>query len=144
MENHKDNRRKKLIDLSIKIGTYLFILYILFLLGRVLWINANLKNSIEKLHQQIAALEQQKKDMSNLILYYQSDAFKELEARKKLGLKKPGEKVVIIPASLAGGSTSPTPANFIEEVEKEKRGVAGKETTIEEPNWRLWWEFFMR
>jgi len=142
MENHKDNRRKKLIDLAVKIGTYVFILYILFLLGRVLWINANLKNSIEKLHQQIAALEQQKKDMSNLILYYQSDAFKELEARKKLGLKKPGEKVVIIPASPAGGDS--TPANFAEEVEKEKRGVAGKETTTEEPNWRLWWEFFTR
>lgn len=142
MDNHNKNRQKKLIDLAVKVGTYVFILYILFLLGRVLWINANLKSSIEKLHGQIAALEQQKKDLSNLVLYYQSDAFKELEARKKLGFKKPGEKVMIIPTSPDSGNSPP--ANFAEEVEKEKKGVAGKETTQEEPNWRLWWEFFTR
>jgi len=134
MENH---RHKKLIDLLIKIGTYVFIVYILFLLGRVLWTNFNLKESISKLHQQIAVLEQQKKDLNNLILYYQSDSFKELEARRKLGFKKPGEKVVIL-------ELSPSAENFPEEVEKEKKGVAGKSTASVKPNWRLWWEFFMK
>lgn len=130
-------RHKKLFDLAIKVATYIFIFYILFLLGRVLWLNFNLKESIEKLQEQIVVLEQQKKDLNNLILYYQSDSFKELEARRKLGYKKPGEKVVIL-------ELSPSSENFPEEVEKEKQGVAGKSTASEEPNWQLWWEFFMQ
>ena len=134
MEN---NRRKKLLDSAIKIGMYLIIFYILFLLGRALWVNYNLKKSIDKLNQQIASLEQDKKNLENLNLYYNSDSFKELEARKKLGLKAPGEKVMIV-------QTSPTPENFPEEISQEQKAVTPSSQNKEEANWLLWWQFFTK
>ncbi len=137
MEN---GRRKKLIDLAIKIGTYVFIVYILFLLGRAILTNYNLKNSIGKLQGQIATLEQEKKDLNNLILYYQSTAFKELEARKKLGYKASGEQVMILPTPTPSGSAT----NFPEEVSQEQKAIAGQNQAKVAPNWQLWWDFFIK
>ncbi len=139
MDNNFGSKRpKKLLDLSSKVGIYLFIFYVLFLLGRAILTNYNLKNTIVKLQDQIVALEQQKKDLDNLILYYQSTAFKELEARKKLGLKAPGEKVMILPIPV----TSAT--NFPEEVRHEQKAVAGTNQNKDAPNWQLWWQFFTK
>ena len=121
----------------IKIATYLIIFYILFLLGRTLWTNYNLRSSIEKLNQQIVILNQEKKNLENLNLYYQSDSFKELEARKKLGLKAPGEKVMIL-------KVTSSPGSFPQEVEKEKEETAPKTNETPSPNWLLWWEFFTK
>lgn len=134
--NFGSNRQKKLPDLAAKVGIYLFVFYILFLLGKAILTNYNLKNTIGKLQQQIAILDQQKKDLKNLILYYQSAAFQELEARKKLGLKAPGEKVMILPVP------SNSEANFPEEVTQEQKAVAGQNQKRTAPNWRLWWQFF--
>lgn len=134
MDNNQGN---KLLDSLSKIGVYLIIFYILFLLGKSLWTNYQLKRMIDKLHSQIATLELQKKDLENLIVYYKSDAFKELEARKKLGYKRPDENVMVLPAT-------PTPMNFPAEVEKEKQGVVVEKEEVKTANWLLWWEFFMK
>ena len=133
----KEERWRKLLDLGIKIGTYVFIFYLLFLLVKVIWSNYNLQESIKNLNQQIAILNEEKKNLENLNLYYQSDSFKELEARRKLGLKAPGEKVMVL-------AVTPTPQNFSEELEKEKESTALKTGEDRIPNWRLWWEFFMK
>lgn len=138
--NFGSNRRKKLFDLATKVGIYVFVFYILFLLGRAILTNYNLKNSIGKLQEQIAVLEQEKKDFNNLILYYQSNDFKELEARKKLGYKASGEQVMILPTPAASG----TAANFPEEVSQEQKAIAGQDQMKEAPNWQLWWNFFIR
>lgn len=132
----------KFIPKFAKIATYFVIFWILFLLGRAVWQNWDLKHSIWKLNEQIATLEQQKNDLENLNLYYSSDSFKELEARKRLGLKKPGEKLVILPA--ASPSITVTPGNFPEELDKEKESVAGVITPSRIPNWLLWWQYFTR
>lgn len=130
-------KKNKLTNNLIKIATYLVIFYILFLLGKSLWTNFELKKSIETLKDQIAVLEGQKKDLENLNLYYQSDSFKELEARRKLGYKKPDEKVMVL-------SATPTPQNFPQEVAKEKEGVAPKVSESQIPIWLLWWEFYTK
>jgi hypothetical protein len=137
--NFGSHRQKKLFDLATKAGIYGFAFYILFLLGRAILTNYNLKNSLGKLQEQIAILEQEKKDFNNLILYYQSNDFKELEARKKLGYKAVGEQVMILSTPAASGS-----ANFPEEVSQEQKAIAGQEQNKEGPNWRLWWDFFTR
>lgn len=126
---------KKYQNSIIKLVTYLLIFYGLFLLGRSLFVNYNLKQSITKLNEQIATLEKEKKNLENLNLYYQSDSFKELEARKKLGLKAPGEKVFVLAAT-------PTTQNFPEEINKEKEKTAPQSSESQIPNWLLWWEFF--
>ncbi|MDZ7587157.1 MAG: septum formation initiator family protein [Patescibacteria group bacterium] len=143
-------RENKFISNFAKIASYLVIFWIIFLLGRSVWQNWNLKHSIWKLNEQIVILKKEKKDLENLNLYYSSDAFKELEARKRLGLKKPGEKMVILPVSPAGGPTSSpsgqavTESDFPEEIKKEKESVAGVESLSKIPNWLLWWQYFTR
>ena len=135
--------QSKIIAKIIKPITYLLIFWIIFLLGKSLWQNWALKHSIWQLNEQIATLNQQKKDLENLNLYYSSDSFKELEARKMLGLKKPGEKMVILPAS-PGSSPTAAPSNFPEEVMKEKEAISGVENPVKIPNWALWWQYFTK
>lgn len=134
--------KNKYLPKLTKLAVYLGVFWILFLLGRSLWQNWDLKHSIWKLTDQIATLEQQKKDLENLNLYYKSDSFKELEARRKLGLKKPEEKIFII------ADTSPalsnTNENFSEEINKEKEKIAGLEAPSKIPNWLLWWQYFTK
>src|SRR3990167_2094359 len=66
-------RRSKLTLGLSKLIAYLIGFWLVFLLAKTLWLNWQLSKSIEKLNQQVAVLEQQKKDLDNLILYYQSD-----------------------------------------------------------------------
>lgn len=54
----------------------------------------NLK--ITELKQEIQDIEESNFKLAHLIGYLKSDEFVELEARKTLGYKKPGEKVVVI------------------------------------------------
>jgi len=134
----------KLISSLVKIISYLLIFYILFLLGKSLWTNFNLRKSIRELNEQIISLNVDKKNLENLNLYYQSDAFKELEARRKLGLKSSGEKVLILAVSRPGGAATPTTQNFSDELQKEKETTAKKEPGSPIPNWALWWQYFTK
>ena len=60
-------------------------------------VNVGLKKQIDQVKKTNQTLEANNKNLQNLIVYYQSASFKELEARDKLGLKKPDEQVVFIP-----------------------------------------------
>lgn len=130
---------RRLLPGAVRWVSYLVIFWLVFLLGRTVWQNWYLKQNIEKLNWQIATLEKEKKDYRNLLTYYQSDSFRELEARKRLGLKKPGEKVVILPTS-----TPTAPVNFPNEIEQEKNRLAIPSPALTIPNWQLWWQYFTK
>lgn len=89
--------------------------------------NANLKSQIAVLEKDIAQLKEDNQDLGFLLQYYQTDAFKEKEARAKLGLQKPGENLVILPRT-----------EQKEEVVPEQQQKA---KTKSSPNWILWWHF---
>lgn len=55
-----------------------------------------------KLELEIQELEQQNIDLDNLIDYFASNEYIEKEAREKLNLAKPGEKVIMIPEEGVG------------------------------------------
>lgn len=80
-----------------KIFVYLLIIYVFVLLARSVMVNVGLKKQIDQVKKTNQTLEANNKNLQNLIVYYQSASFKELEARDKLGLKKPDEQVVFIP-----------------------------------------------
>lgn len=130
-------RENQLTSFLVRIGSILLIFYILFLLGRSVWTNYDLRQSIKKLNTQIATLEQQKIDLRNLNLYYSSESFKELEARRKLGFKKPDEKVVII-------ASAQDTNNFEQELNADRGKVAEKKNEETTSNWLLWLDYFTR
>jgi hypothetical protein len=53
---------------------------------------------VEKLRSQITEQEAERLGFEALISYYQTSTFQELEARRKLGMRFPGEKVVTVEA----------------------------------------------
>jgi molybdopterin synthase catalytic subunit len=76
-----------------------------------------------------------------LNIYYSSDTYKELEARRKLGLKKPGEKVVRI--AIADDRIEQFESNTtIEKVIKAEAEVA--KDSNEMSNARKWVQFVLR
>ncbi|GAC1369286.1 MAG: hypothetical protein NVSMB39_0960 [Candidatus Saccharimonadales bacterium] len=85
------------------IGTVI-VLYLLVVLVQTIQHNYALGKQIDSLNAQIALLQAQKDQLAYSIQYYNTDSFRDREARSKLGLQLPGENVVIIPHA------SPTPA----------------------------------
>jgi cell division protein FtsL len=66
-----------------------------------------LQGQIMGLEDQIKALQEKKAKLQAGISASESESFLEKEAREKLGLKKPGEEVVVVmpPKETAGGKT---------------------------------------
>ena len=121
-----------------RIFSFALIVYVFFILGRSIWINWQLRQNMQKLEAEIENINIEKKNMENLILYYKSDSFKEVEARQKLGLKKPGETVIAV--------KSKTSQDYATESQKQKQDIAARQSSQEEksPNWQLWWEYFVK
>jgi cell division protein FtsB len=57
----------------------------------------DVQNEITDLQDEIAQLEGQNKEFAQLVQFLNSDTFIEQEAKLKLGYKKPGEQLVVIP-----------------------------------------------
>jgi cell division protein FtsB len=91
------NGENKYISFSKKIGIIFLVIYVFIILGRSIWTNWYLKKQIDIIKSENTRIEQRNRNLENLIVYYRSSSFKELEARDKLGLKKPDEKVVLVP-----------------------------------------------
>jgi len=115
--------------------------YFIFLTQKVVAQNYATNNKIAEMQDEIDILELEKQYLANLNIYYSSDTYKELEARRKLGLKKPGEKVVriAIPEErIAQFATNTT----IEKVIKAEGEVA--QASQETSNPRKWVRFILR
>lgn len=79
------------------------IIYLVVVLAQTIKHNYTLGKQIEQLNSQITLLQDQKDQLAYSIQYYNTNSFRDREARSKLGLQLPGENVVIIPRP------SPTP-----------------------------------
>lgn len=97
-----------------------------FVLFQSIYFNYQASQKIKDLNQRLAEIAQTKLSLEALIAYYQTDTFRELEARKKLGLKMPGEKVVKVEIEKKEEQTIP-------------QNVLSKEK--EKPNWQRWVDF---
>ena len=117
---------KKLVPTSfVNIIGAVIAVWILISLIQTVKHNYDLEKQIDKLRQQIAVLQAQKDELSYNIAYYNTDSFKERQARTRLGLQQPGENVVILP------SPTPTPDIVAEQAKaKAKRS-----------NFRQWLDF---
>ena len=97
------SRRKKplfpnlLFSKFFLVFCFVIFLAVLFYLAQGTIKSYRVNSQISELQNEIDRLEKQNNDLGKLIEYLQSDAFIEQEAKLKMGLKKPGENLVIIP-----------------------------------------------
>lgn len=103
-------------------------IYLIFLVYQALSFNYQASNKIKDLKKEASYLDAKKSQLEDLIVYYRTDTFKELEARKKLGMKKPGENILIVKTLEEEAKAQPAKAN----IEGEKS----------ESNYRLWIKLF--
>ena len=105
------------------------VIYLAILVGRSVYTNWQTNQTVSKLKTEMATLEVENQNLQSQIAYYQTNSFKEKEARRKLGLVKPDEKVVIISKEPPTDS-----ANNPQETPSESKL----------PNYQLWWQFFFK
>jgi len=108
----------------------LFILILFsFNLAKELINRKDLQNDIDKLQSEIDGLEGKNKELGNLIEYFKSLDFVENEARTKLNLRKPGEKIIIVPEE----GEAPGIQSNIQKLSLENNTAA---------NPQKWWNYF--
>ncbi|MDP2684712.1 MAG: septum formation initiator family protein [bacterium] len=90
------------------------------------------QGEVDKLQQELNDLEQKNIELSGLIEYFDSESYKEEQARLQLGLQKPGEQVVAV----LGDSTE----NETEIINKKEKLAINIEDNFTNP--QRWWNYF--
>lgn len=115
--------------------TILIVAYLVFILGQSLYKNYQTNQDIKDLEKEVQLLKEKNSRLKNLVLYYQTDSYKEKAARQKLLVKKPGEKVIAVPEAVEESTT-----------DDKKEKVKNLETDPSKekpnkPNYQLWLDY---
>lgn len=110
---------------SLLIIGLVILAYMVVVIGKISWGNWQVNQQIQGLRKELGTLKSENSQLESMVWYLKTDAYKERQAREKLGLVKPGEKVVnIIP--------SKKPKIDVEALPEEKP----------RSNWQKWLDFF--
>lgn len=124
--NEQMSRTRKIIGSKIFI---LALLVLFVLIGYAVYREKNkqvrIVQNISALEEEIGKLEKKNTELVQLIEYLKSDDFIDREAREKLNMQQPGERVVLMPVGDIGGVL-----------------VNGVNSEEKEGNWYLWLEYF--
>jgi len=130
---------KRLLGLRLLLVANMVVLVLLSLsFGREFVRNFEIQKEIERLQTQEEELAARNLQITKLNTAFQTESFIEREARLKLGMKKPGENVVVIQQPAVGGEPSDEeeekdPLNLLAEEEDPYRNLA---------NSTKWWYYF--
>ncbi|MBI3261426.1 septum formation initiator family protein [Candidatus Berkelbacteria bacterium] len=98
---------ERLKQIITRLAIIVTILYTGYSLGQALWRNIAVNKRITELNGDIARIKQENTKLAGLIIYYQTDQFKELELRRRLGYKRPDEQVVVLPQNFYQDQVNP-------------------------------------
>lgn len=84
----------------------------------------NIQTEIKELEHELTQLERDNVSLQSLIDYLKTDEYIELEAKKKLGMKRAGEQVILVTKKEVSATT---------QTSSSQEAVA---------NWQLWWRYF--
>lgn len=90
-----------------------------------------IENEIDILKQEAEKIQKENMKLEERISYLSSDEYKRIEAKDKLNLKSPDEKLVII-------AKSPTQKN--EQEPPQEKNITTKSEKIS--NYQKWWKYF--
>jgi len=125
------SRYKLKVRVSVLIAVIIFV-YMFIATGEALWQNYQINQEIAQLKIEIIQLESGNVQLKNLIAYLKTESFREKEARRKLGYKKPGEQVVAIPQD-----------NFMYTDPGNTKEQAPSDSQPRLSNLQKWWEYIL-
>lgn len=131
-----------------KILTFVFSHIItIVLLGAVLWLagesakviyaKVTARKEVDNLKREIEEMERRNSELSSLMSLFNDPEIVELEAKRRLNLKKPGEKVAVVLRD-----KDDEPQNIIQTKEDVAEGSVLKDK--EPPNILKWWAYITR
>jgi len=116
-----------------------------FSFGREWVRNREIQGEIAGLQEQAAALQARNLQIADLNTAFRTESFIEREARLKLGLKKPGETVVVIQDGGAeSAAASDADAEAIAKAADPRTLLAIDSSEPEVANPVKWWHYFVR
>lgn len=107
------------------------IAYLLYLIGNVSWKNYKVDKEIDKLKNEREVAQISNESAKDYLAYYKSNSYQELEIRRRLMLKKPGENVVLLPIHNEKDRT--------EIINQEKDLIEYQKQQVKLPNYYKWW-----
>ena len=111
--------------------------------GREWMRNREIRDQIAALQSQVQALETRNLEIADLNTAFRTQSFIEREARLKLGLKKPGENVVIIQSGQATPvANTDGEAENVAQAQDPRALLAQAEAPEEVANPSKWWQYF--
>lgn len=113
--------------LFLLIGVVILILFSVSLSKEVIR-RYEVNREIRELEKEVAELEKQNTELTQLEQFLNTERFQEQEARLKLGLAKPGEKVIVIPG--------------VSEEKLPKEELSAPSNNEELSNPHKWWNYF--
>lgn len=131
---------KQLQDVRV-LGLLVFLVLVLLVSWsgvKVIQTNYELEQKISKLQQEVEVQELENANLKLRNEYYTTNEFQELAARRQFGLAAPGEKLVIIPKSVALAHTVDLP-----ELIKKTEVIAIADKPKYQKNFEAWVNFFL-
>jgi len=128
----------RLSDLNFA-AQIVFVIFVLLLSWsgiKTIQANYNLQKQISELNQQNDVMRLRNDNLRLQNEYYKSDQYLELSARRNFGLASPGEKMLVVPKSVALANVSGV------NLGEQSAGQPSKKTAIQN-NAQSWLNFFL-
>ncbi len=105
--------------------------YLMYLIGNVAWKNYHVDQQVNDLKEKMNVMQIENESMQDYLTFYKTKTYQELELRRRLMLKKPGENVVLLPIRKADDRSIV--------VSQEKQLIEYKKEQNKLPNYYKWW-----
>lgn len=129
--------RRLLDSKALLIGETIIAVLILTALGREFAEQYSIRQEVRALEEERSSLQERTQELSSLVQYFESDFYRESEARTKFGLQKEGESEIVVP-SVAAVETQQSGLSQNVASETSTANTTGQDTT----NPRRWWNYF--
>lgn len=117
----------------------LLLLFLVATLVKKMAQDYGIEREVEELKSEIAELERQSNEFTELVDYLNSEQFLEEEARMKLGFGKPGESVIVINNEEEDEQER---ANDTLQLNVYSKTLSQSKEAKQEKNYVLWWNYF--
>lgn len=126
MRRRSPSMTKAILSKSIFFALVMLLLFFSYSLIREVKRRQAIKNDIQNLEQELVALDQSNSELQSLIDYLKTDEYAELEAKRKLGLKRTDEQVILVTEDEA------------------LQAALAAEPVERTPNWLSWKQYFFK